>query len=140
VRSSFWRDREPPWPWLGPFPVIAVEMDDRRLPLTGGPRQPGDDQVDVRPDKCNLELVVPAAVAGVRHFWRDGREITGVAGVPSSKAGRGTKKRNFELIAPLAGGGLAAYWRRRDVRLERTGAVSPSVTSSSSGHRTQSIA
>jgi hypothetical protein len=67
-----WREASPPWTWHGPYPVIAVERDDRRVAFTGA----AGNVVLVRwnhdADHQNWELVAPAADGGgVLHFWRE---------------------------------------------------------------------
>ena len=69
--AYLWRDRVEPWPLRGPFPVITVEPDDSRLPLTGVRGNPALIQSTFGASKRNFELVVPDAHAGVRHVWMD---------------------------------------------------------------------
>lgn len=66
-----WRDRAAPWPWKGPFPVIAVEQDDRRFPLRGVRGNPVLIRSTFGDRRKNFELVVPDDRAGVRHMWMD---------------------------------------------------------------------
>jgi hypothetical protein len=65
--------REPiaPWKWSGPYPVIAVEPDDRRYPLTGVRGNPALVASTFGSRKTNWELIVPDATAGIRHYWFD---------------------------------------------------------------------
>ncbi len=69
--AYLWRDREAPWPWRGPFPVIAVEPDDRRIPLTGVRGNPTLIPSTFGDRRQNFQLVVPDARAGIRHIWMD---------------------------------------------------------------------
>ncbi len=67
-----WRDPGPPWNWHGPYPVIAVETDDRRVPFEGAT----GNVVLIRSHHGalhhNWELVAPAAAGGgLIHYWRD---------------------------------------------------------------------
>jgi len=67
-----WRQSAPPWAWHGPYPLIAVEPDDRRFPFSDA----SGNVVLIRSHHGalhqNWELVSPAAHGGgVLHFWRD---------------------------------------------------------------------
>jgi hypothetical protein len=67
-----WREAAPPWEWRGPYPVIAVEPDDRRVPFSDA----AGNVVLIRSHhgakQQNWELVAPGAHGGgVLHFWRD---------------------------------------------------------------------
>jgi Domain of unknown function (DUF4185) len=65
--------REPtdPWNWSGPYPVIAVEPDDRRYPLVGVRGNPALVASTFGSRKTNWELIVADATTGIRHFWYD---------------------------------------------------------------------
>ena len=65
--------REPkyPWKWSGPYPVIAVEPDDRRYPLVGVRGNPALVASTFGSRKTNWELIVPDTTEGIRHYWFD---------------------------------------------------------------------
>jgi hypothetical protein len=65
------RDRQPPWEWSGPYPVIAVEPDDRRYPLTGVRGNPALIASTYGQLKTNFELIVADGTSGLRHYWFD---------------------------------------------------------------------
>jgi hypothetical protein len=67
-----WRESAPPWTWHGPYPVIAVEPDDRRFPFAGAAGNLALVRSHFGAEHQNWELVAPAAQGGgVLHFWRD---------------------------------------------------------------------
>lgn len=67
-----WRDAAPPWEWHGPYPVIAVEPDDRRLPFSDAAGNVALIRSHLGKPQQNWELIAPAAHGGgVLHFWRD---------------------------------------------------------------------
>jgi hypothetical protein len=66
-----WREPNPPWTWHGPFPVIAVEPDDRRLACTGVTGNPVLVRAHGGAQRANWELIVPSRQGGVDYFWRD---------------------------------------------------------------------
>jgi Domain of unknown function (DUF4185) len=66
-----WREASAPWTWHGPYPVIAVELDDRRFPFAGAAGNVALVRSNHDADHQNWELVAPAAQGGgVLHFWR----------------------------------------------------------------------
>ena len=65
------RDRQPPWEWSGPYPVIAVELDDRRYPLAGIRGNAALIASTYGRLKTNFELMVADATSGIRHYWFD---------------------------------------------------------------------
>lgn len=67
-----WRETAPPWKWHGPYPVIAVEPDDRRFAFAGAAGNVALIRSHHGGKQRNWELVAPAAQGGgVLHFWRD---------------------------------------------------------------------
>jgi hypothetical protein len=67
-----WREPAPPWEWHGPYPVIAVEPDDRRVPFADAAGSVTLIRSHHGAKKRNWELVTPAAHGGgLLHFWRD---------------------------------------------------------------------
>jgi hypothetical protein len=67
-----WREAAPPWTWHGPYPVTAVEPDDRRVPFSGAAGNVVLIRSHSGADEQNWELVAPDAQGGgVVHFWRD---------------------------------------------------------------------
>ena len=67
-----WREAAPPWKWHGPYPIIAVEPDDRRFAFSGAAGNLALISSHQGADQQNWELVSPAAHGGgVLHFWRD---------------------------------------------------------------------
>jgi hypothetical protein len=67
-----WREAESPWKWHGPFPVIAVEPDDRRFAFSDSAGNVTLIRSHNGARQRNWELVAPAAHGGgVLHFWRD---------------------------------------------------------------------
>jgi hypothetical protein len=67
-----WREAAPPWEWRGPYPVIAVESDDRRVAFSDAAGNVALIRSHYGSKQQNWELVAPAAHGGgVLHFWRD---------------------------------------------------------------------
>jgi hypothetical protein len=67
-----WREAAPPWTWHGPYPVIAVEPDDRRFTFADATGNLALIRSHYGTDQQTWELVSPAAHGGgVLHFWRD---------------------------------------------------------------------
>jgi hypothetical protein len=68
---ALWRDRTDRFEWHGPFPVVAVEPDDRRFAATGVRGNPAMLVGTFGSKRANIEVVVPDASAGIRHLWMD---------------------------------------------------------------------
>lgn len=67
-----WREAEAPFQWHGPFPVIAVELDDRRFHFSGAIGNPVLVRSHFGDENQNWELIAPAAAGnGLIHFWRN---------------------------------------------------------------------
>jgi hypothetical protein len=67
-----WREAAPPFDWHGPFPVIAVEPDDRRFHFAGASGNPVLVRSHFGDEHMNWELIAPAAGGGgLIHFWRN---------------------------------------------------------------------
>lgn len=67
-----WREAAPPFKWHGPFPVIAVEPNDRRFHFAGASGNPVLVRSHFGDEHQNWELIAPAAAGGgLIHFWRN---------------------------------------------------------------------
>jgi len=64
---TWWRKREAPWAWHGPFPVVA----DGGYPLAPAVGSPALIQSQNGALRQNLELVVPHRDHGIHHVWWD---------------------------------------------------------------------
>jgi len=69
--AYLWREAAPPWTWHGPYPVIAVEPDDRRVAFANATSNVALIRSHHGARHQNWELMAPAADNGVHHFWRD---------------------------------------------------------------------
>ena len=72
--AFLWRERDAPFRWHGPFPVIAVDdSTDARAPFTRVRGNPALIQSTFGLRRNDFELIAPAARAGIRHYHQDNR-------------------------------------------------------------------